>query len=92
MAAFRDYTSLNAAQNALFALADILMESDKQSNVEKHTIRMLVNHTTSGFIIGKGGSIIKETQTNTGCNVKVLHATELPLCALGNDRVVQVGT
>eukprot|EP00192_Tetraselmis_astigmatica_P003922 CAMPEP_0117656212 /NCGR_PEP_ID=MMETSP0804-20121206/4686_1 /TAXON_ID=1074897 /ORGANISM="Tetraselmis astigmatica, Strain CCMP880" /LENGTH=468 /DNA_ID=CAMNT_0005462603 /DNA_START=63 /DNA_END=1470 /DNA_ORIENTATION=- len=53
-------------------------------------LRMLVAQTQAGCLIGKAGVFIKQIRETTGANVRVLPPEELPLCALANDRVVQI--
>ncbi|XP_024394898.1 flowering locus K homology domain isoform X2 [Physcomitrium patens] len=52
--------------------------------------RLLVAATQAGSLIGRQGATIKSIQDTSGANVRVLPAEELPLCALADDRVVEV--
>jgi poly(rC)-binding protein 2/3/4 len=53
--------------------------------------RLLVAATQAGSLIGRQGATIKSIQDSSGATVRVLPAAEeLPLCALADDRVVEV--
>ncbi|KAG0627131.1 hypothetical protein M758_2G176200 [Ceratodon purpureus] len=53
--------------------------------------RLLVAATQAGSLIGRQGATIKSIQDASGATVRVLPAAEeLPLCALADDRVVEV--
>jgi len=76
------------AQVALLKVHDRLVEAEE--NTQGLMTRMLVCHTQAGCIIGKGGKIIKDIRESSGANIKILTENELPICALHNDRVVQI--
>lgn len=80
----------NNAQVALMRVHERLVESDDAPNAHGLVTRMLVCHTQAGCIIGKSGKIIKEIRETSGATIKILTEAELPLCALHNDRVVQI--
>ncbi|KAH9322669.1 hypothetical protein KI387_017308, partial [Taxus chinensis] len=52
--------------------------------------RMLLPGTQSGSLIGKQGSTIKSIQEDSGANVRVLGPDDVPLCALPEDKVVEI--
>uniref|UniRef100_A0A0C9QSN5 TSA: Wollemia nobilis Ref_Wollemi_Transcript_11467_2001 transcribed RNA sequence n=1 Tax=Wollemia nobilis TaxID=56998 RepID=A0A0C9QSN5_9CONI len=52
--------------------------------------RMLLPGTQSGSLIGKQGSTIKAIQESSGASVRVLGADDVPLCALPEDKVVEI--
>ncbi|BBN17849.1 poly(rC)-binding protein 3/4 [Marchantia polymorpha subsp. ruderalis] len=52
--------------------------------------RLLVAATQAGSLIGRQGATIKSIQDASGATVRVLPPEELPLCALSDDRVVEI--
>ena len=54
------------------------------------TARLLVPATQAGSLIGRQGATIKGFQESSGANIRVLPNEELPLCALEDDRLVEV--
>jgi hypothetical protein len=52
-------------------------------------VRLLVDQTQVGCILGKGGSIISELRRATGSSIRVLSKQEIPACAAPNDEVLQ---
>jgi poly(rC)-binding protein 2/3/4 len=76
------------AQVALLKVHDRLVEAEE--GAQGLMTRMLVCHTQAGCIIGKGGKIIRDIRESSGANIKILTENELPICALHNDRVVQI--
>ncbi|KAH9318271.1 hypothetical protein KI387_020040, partial [Taxus chinensis] len=52
--------------------------------------RLLVAATQAGSLIGRQGTTIKAIQENSGAIVRVLTPDDLPLCALADDRLVEV--
>ncbi|KAL3680274.1 hypothetical protein R1sor_023230 [Riccia sorocarpa] len=52
--------------------------------------RLLVAATQAGSLIGRQGATIKSIQDASGATVRVLPPEELPLCALADDRVVEI--
>lgn len=83
-----DETEDSRAQTALLKVHDRLIEAEE--NTQGLVTRLLVCHTQAGCIIGKGGKIIKDIRETSGANIKILTENELPICALHNDRVVQI--
>ena len=53
-------------------------------------VRLLVDSTQIGCILGKGGKVITELRRATGASVRVLSKLELPTCAERSDEVLQV--
>jgi hypothetical protein len=51
---------------------------------------MLVHSSAVGFLVGRGGSTIKETAALSGAGVRILSKSELPACACLGDEVVRV--
>lgn len=52
--------------------------------------RLLVAATQAGSLIGRQGATIKLIQDTSGGIVRIMPAEELPLCALQDDRVVEI--
>ncbi|KAF3789002.1 Flowering locus K-like proteiny domain [Nymphaea thermarum] len=52
--------------------------------------RLLVAATQAGSLIGKQGATIKSIQEASNCTVRVLGTEDLPVCALADDRVVEI--
>ncbi|CAK9232820.1 unnamed protein product [Sphagnum troendelagicum] len=52
--------------------------------------RLLVAATQAGSLIGRQGATIKSIQDASGATVRVLPQEDLPLCALSDDRVVEI--
>eukprot|EP00897_Mesotaenium_endlicherianum_P001239 jgi/Mesen1/1142/ME001236S00023 len=52
--------------------------------------RMLVAANQASSLIGRQGSTVKQIQEESGANVRVLPADDLPLCAMDDDRVVEI--
>lgn len=52
--------------------------------------RLLVAATQAGSLIGRQGATIKSIQDESGATVRVMPVEELPLCALQDDRVVEI--
>ncbi|GLJ31481.1 hypothetical protein SUGI_0631750 [Cryptomeria japonica] len=52
--------------------------------------RMLLPGTQSGSLIGKQGSTIKSIQEGSGASVRVLGPEDVPICALPEDKVVEI--
>ncbi|KAJ7519590.1 hypothetical protein O6H91_20G045200 [Diphasiastrum complanatum] len=52
--------------------------------------KLLVAAPQAGSLIGKQGSTIKSIQDTSSTTVRVLPAEDVPLCALADDRVVEI--
>ncbi|KAF3775457.1 Flowering locus K-like proteiny domain [Nymphaea thermarum] len=52
--------------------------------------RLLVSATQTGNLIGKQGATVKSIQEASNCIVHVLGPEDLPVCALADDRVVEI--
>jgi hypothetical protein len=76
------------AQRALFDVHRRCLQSDNPEAAV--TTRMLIAVSQAGYIIGKAGRTIGETKDASGAFCKVLHATEVPICGLENDRLLQI--
>lgn len=54
------------------------------------TARLLVSSDQIGCIIGKGGHIVQNIQSETGAQIRMVKDDHLPTCALSSDELVQV--
>eukprot|EP00270_Netrium_digitus_P009979 TRINITY_DN306_c0_g5_i1.p1 TRINITY_DN306_c0_g5~~TRINITY_DN306_c0_g5_i1.p1 ORF type:complete len:479 (+),score=128.53 TRINITY_DN306_c0_g5_i1:85-1437(+) len=52
--------------------------------------RLLVAATQAGSLIGRQGLTIRAMQDDSGAHIRILPTEQLPLCALEDDRVVEV--
>lgn len=80
---------LDAVQRALKA-EQAARESTRTPPNPIYMIRLLINRTQAGAVIGKGGILNKDIRERTGAYSKILTTEDIPVCALHNDRVVQV--
>jgi len=53
------------------------------------SLRLLVLYSQAGWLLGKGGSVIKQMSVDNNCEIRV-SKDKLPSCALPNDRLCQV--
>ncbi|CAO2209311.1 unnamed protein product [Urochloa humidicola] len=65
-------------------------ETEKASGVSTPvSLRLLVLYSQAGWLVGKGGSVIKQMSVDNGCDIRV-SKDNLPSCALSNDRLCQI--
>lgn len=82
------------AQYALIKLLDRIFsdEVDNEGGSAKVTVRMLVDNSQVGPILGKGGATINHMREKSGANIKVIQgASDLPVFRGLTDELVQVG-
>ncbi|PUZ58868.1 hypothetical protein GQ55_5G541800 [Panicum hallii var. hallii] len=53
------------------------------------SLRLLVLYSQAGWLLGKGGSVIKQMSVDNDCEIRV-SKDKLPSCALPNDRLCQI--
>jgi len=53
------------------------------------SLRLLVLYSQAGWLLGKGGSVIKQMSIDNNCEIRV-SKDKLPSCALPNDRLCQI--
>lgn len=53
-------------------------------------VRLLVDSSQIGYLVGKGGSTIKATVAQSGAAIRILPKAELPPCACVTDEIVLV--
>ncbi|XP_004306018.1 PREDICTED: KH domain-containing protein At4g18375-like [Fragaria vesca subsp. vesca] len=84
-----------AAQDALLKVHDRIVEEDLYNGVtfddDNENIvvtRLLVPNNLVGCLLGKRGEVIKRLRSETRANIRVLHADQLPTCALDTDELI----
>lgn len=66
-------------------------EIDNEGGTAKVTVRLLVDNSQVGPILGKGGCTINELRTKSGANIRVIQgASDLPIFRGPTDELVQV--
>jgi poly(rC)-binding protein 2/3/4 len=73
----------------IFAAEDDNETRDASSANTSVSLRLLVLYSQAGWLVGKGGSVIKQMSVDNGCEIRV-SKDNLPSCALSNDRLCQV--
>lgn len=83
-------------QKALLVVFEKIVEanketdgSEKNNKSSKFVLRLLVLSSQVGRVLGKGGSVIKQTASESGAEIRVLPRDKLPVCASASDEVVQ---
>jgi len=66
------------------------MEDGSCMSEDIFDVRLLVDSSQVGFIVGKAGSFIKATMEESGANVRVMPKGELPTCAWVSDEMIEV--
>ncbi|XP_047321429.1 poly(rC)-binding protein 4-like [Impatiens glandulifera] len=95
------YNTISDAENALFQIADLILQDDDGNSVAlkiggghvaANTIRLLITGCQVGVLIGVSGQSIEKLRMKSGASITVLAQNQLPLCASAyeSDRVVQV--
>ncbi|KAL0462045.1 UNVERIFIED_CONTAM: KH domain-containing protein HEN4 [Sesamum latifolium] len=85
-----------AAQDALLKVHDRIVEEDlggaEKGNGNETVVsaRLLVSNNMVGCILGRKGDVIQRLRIETGANIRVLPADNLPACATSNDELVQI--
>ncbi|KAI3665537.1 hypothetical protein L6452_44164 [Arctium lappa] len=86
-----------AAQDALLKVHDRIVEEDivggtdnGDDNENVVTARLLVPNNTVGCLLGKKGDVIQRLRSETGANIRILPADQLPLYAMNTDELVQI--
>lgn len=81
------------AQLALIRMLDRIFadEVDNEGGVAKVSVRMLVDNSQVGPILGKAGATINAMREKSGANIKVIQgASDLPVFRGLTDELVQV--
>ncbi|CAM0145500.1 unnamed protein product [Urochloa decumbens] len=84
----------SALKAVLFVFDRIFAEDDNETEDASGTctpvsLRLLVLYSQAGWLVGKGGSVIKQMSVDNGCEIRV-SKDNLPSCALSNDRLCQI--
>lgn len=80
--------SVEGVAKALQLVAQVLLEARKTQD-DTLTVKLLINKFQTGSVIGKGGVIIKEIQTETGARIQISND---PLGASTEKSVAVTGT
>ena len=84
--------NLVPAQLAVLAIVERLFDEDKpQDEQHKLCLRMLIDRSQTGPLLGKGGSIITKMRQDSGAIIKIRQNHEVPPCAGPNDDLLEVG-
>eukprot|EP00803_Ostreobium_quekettii_P006325 evm.model.scf_387.2 EVM.evm.TU.scf_387.2 scf_387:54486-59494(+) len=81
------------AQDALLKLLDRIFtdEVDEEGEEVKVMVRLLVDSSQVGPLLGKGGSVINEMRSRSGGQIRVIQgATDLPIFRGPTDQLVQI--
>lgn len=73
----------------IFAAEDDNETGDASGASTSVSLRLLVLYSQAGWLLGKGGSVIKQMSVDNGCEIRV-SKDNLPPCALSNDRLCQI--
>jgi predicted PilT family ATPase len=77
------------AQEALFSVLEKLYEEFTDSS-EEVQVRILIDRSQTGGVIGKDGKIIKELRDTSGANIKIFNSSGKPACASQYEDLLQV--
>ncbi|GAB2228312.1 hypothetical protein Droror1_Dr00010145 [Drosera rotundifolia] len=88
----------SAVQKALLMVLEKMIAREENENVEKNeseesssvTFRLLVLSSHVGYLLGKGGSTVKQMTADSGAHIRVLPRDDLPTCASSSDDLVQI--
>lgn len=80
------------SQEALYRIFQRLADEGADNNHNAVALRLLVDSSQVGAVLGKRGSIISETRRESGARINIQQRTELPLCAMPSEEVIQVRT
>lgn len=88
----------SSVQKALLLVFERIIEGEMEtgggeedSNKPSIILRLLVLSSQVGCLLGKGGSVIKQTSAESGAQIRILPRDKLPQCASVADELVQVG-
>ncbi|XP_059453191.1 KH domain-containing protein HEN4-like [Corylus avellana] len=87
----------SSVQKALLLVFERIIEGDMEtgggeedSNKPSIVLRLLVLSSQVGCLLGKGGSVIKQTSAESGAQIRILPRDKLPQCASVADELVQI--
>ncbi|KAK9821554.1 hypothetical protein WJX81_000504 [Elliptochloris bilobata] len=80
------------AQQALFRVHERITapDLDGAQDSDSMIVRLLVDPTQVGCILGKGGGVITDLRRATGASIRVMSKQDVPACAERGDEVLQV--
>ncbi|XP_062158308.1 RNA-binding KH domain-containing protein RCF3-like [Alnus glutinosa] len=88
---------ISSVQKALLLVFERIIEGDMEtgggeedSNKPSIILRLLVLSSQVGCLLGKGGSVIKQTSAESGAQIRILPRDKLPQCASVADELVQI--
>lgn len=73
----------------IFAAEDGNETGDASGASTPVSLRLLVLYSQAGWLLGKGGSMVKQMSADNGCEIRV-SKDMLPSCATSNDRLCQI--
>ncbi|WVZ72954.1 hypothetical protein U9M48_021334 [Paspalum notatum var. saurae] len=73
----------------IFAAEDDHETGDASGSSTPVSVRLLVLYSQAGWLLGKGGSVVKQMSVDNGCEIRV-SKDMLPSCASSNDRLCQI--
>ncbi|KAJ6796438.1 KH domain-containing protein HEN4-like [Iris pallida] len=83
-----------SAQKALLLVFERIIaaepENDGGDEESDVIVRLLVLSSQVGFLVGKGGNVIKQMSSDSGAQIRILAKDMIPLCASPHDDVVQI--
>ncbi|KAE8125954.1 hypothetical protein FH972_020714 [Carpinus fangiana] len=87
----------SSVQKALLLVFERIIEGDMEtgggeedSTKPSIILRLLVLSSQVGCLLGKGGSVIKQTSAESGAQIRILPRDKLPQCASVADELVQI--
>ncbi|WOH02739.1 hypothetical protein DCAR_0522128 [Daucus carota subsp. sativus] len=88
----------SAAQKALLLVFERIAEGEPETVGENEendkasafSLRLLVLSSQAGGISGNEGSVIKQMESESGAQIRILPSDELPICASPSDELVQI--
>ncbi|KAL6850241.1 hypothetical protein ACP4OV_020868 [Aristida adscensionis] len=73
----------------IFATEDENETGDASGVKTPVSLRLLVLYSQAGWLLGKGGSVVKQMSVDCGCEIRV-SKDNLPSCALAQDKLCQI--
>ncbi|KAJ4827067.1 hypothetical protein Tsubulata_022696 [Turnera subulata] len=85
-------------QRALFLVFERIVEAEPEADKgdeendkpSSSVFRLLVLSSQVGCLLGKAGSVIKQTSAESGAQIRILPRDKLPACASASDELVQI--
>lgn len=88
----------SAAQKALLLVFERIAEGEPETdggneendNASTFSLRLLVLSSQAVSILGEGESVIKQIESESGAQIKILPSDKLPVCASSSDELLQI--